>query len=215
MTQMSFIADDDRQQSKRPSEPIIRTAEIEDNYRWLLKRAWGAGACILWCGVNPSTADATRDDPTMWREIEFSHRWGFGSLIKVNIYPFIAADQKALRRWRASWRPNADTDFDGIAKGWQFDKSAINAYLHNMDIVREQLWKVDRLMAAWGNGAEGEDLREFLREVQTDYEDHRAPMIEREWYCLGTNADGSPRHTLSRGVHRVPDDFKPILWRKA
>jgi hypothetical protein len=30
---------------------------------------------------------------------------------------------------------------------------------------------------------------------------------------LGATADGSPKHPLARGVHRVPDDRQPLVWR--
>src|SRR4051812_24923527 len=86
-----------------PTEPIVRTAEIDGNYRWQATRAWGAGPCISWTLLNPSKADRRRDDPTMWRMMGFSYRWGFGSLIVTNLYPFISANQQALRNWRRSW----------------------------------------------------------------------------------------------------------------
>lgn len=191
-----------------PPEPIVRAAEMEGNYRWTLRRAWGSGPCILWCGLNPSTADGKRDDPTMWREMCFSYRWGFGSLVKVNLYPFISANQDALRKWRAS--------FDGE------DRGANDAWLANMDAVRQEIAGSDRHMAAWGNGADPDDLSAFLEEIATDYESwDRAghsedpPQIKIDWYCLGTNGDGSPRHTLARGRLRIPDDATPILWRAA
>jgi hypothetical protein len=40
-------------------------------------------------------------------------------------------------------------------------------------------------------------------------------LLERNinWYCMGTNKDGSPKHPLARGHNRIPDDQQPILWR--
>lgn len=211
--QLSLIDTAAAQVSKRPSEPIVRSARIEDNYRWWLKRAWGDGPCILWCGVNPSTANAQRDDPTMWREIEFSYRWGFGSLIKINIYPFISANQAALRKWKSSWKPE---EYEPIP--WGLDKSAFNAWLYNLDVAREQTKRATMFMAAWGNGADRDDLEVFLTEIQTDYDmlgdaGFGSTTKPITWYCLDKNGDGYPTHTLARGVHRIPDDAKPILWR--
>ena len=70
-----------------PPEPIIRSALIEGDYRYWLKRAWGPGPAIAWVGLNPSTADGTKDDPTMQAEIGFSYRLGYGSLVKLKTEP--------------------------------------------------------------------------------------------------------------------------------
>lgn len=201
MEQLELLSEKPVTTLRMPTEPIVRSAEIEDNYRWVLKRAWGAGPCVLWCGVNPSDANDKRDDPTMLREIGFSYRWGFGSLVKVNIYPFISANQQALRRWRASWAPDM--------RAGEFDHSAFQAWLHNIDVVRGLIEKCDMRIAAWGNGADCDDLALFLDELGYNYEEKARPI---QWHCIGKNANGSPKHTLARGVHRVPDDAKPFFW---
>lgn len=38
------------------------------------------------CGVQPSDADETVNDPTILREVGFGTRWGFGYLHKVNLF---------------------------------------------------------------------------------------------------------------------------------
>ncbi|MBK6486993.1 MAG: DUF1643 domain-containing protein [Gemmatimonadetes bacterium] len=68
-------------------------------YRYALWRTWDASrpACCF-IALNPSTADATRDDPTMRRCIAFAKRWGFGGMSVGNIFAFRAtrpADMKA------------------------------------------------------------------------------------------------------------------------
>lgn len=45
---------------------------------------------------NPSTADATVNDPTIRRCIAFSQAWGYGSLIVVNLWAARATNPKAL-----------------------------------------------------------------------------------------------------------------------
>lgn len=197
--------------ARMPLEPIAREAWIEDGHRWLLKRAWGPGPCILWCGVNPSKADGKRDDPTMLREIGFSYRWGFGSLVKVNLYPFISSTQDELREWRRSWVRG------GRYQGWPTGKTGYDAWWHNIRVVREQIKHCERYMAAWGNGADADDLEEFLRQAQLNVEDEEFGWVDVPitWHCLGTTTSGAPKHTLARGVHRIPDDAKPVIWREA
>ena len=75
-----------------------RTATISDcgQYRYDLGRRWAPGPRLLWVMLNPSTADAMEDDPTIRRCIGFSKRDGYGSLIVVNLYAYRATNPKAL-----------------------------------------------------------------------------------------------------------------------
>lgn len=172
-------------QPRRPAEPILREAEIDGQYRWTLRRAWGSGPSILWCGLNPSTADGKVDDPTMRREIGFSFRWGFGSLVKVNLYPYRSSKPSEMRRWLAS-------------------PESHGAYFKNARRVVGEVKKVDALVAAWGAGVDYEQVRDFMTLMFWDVD------CPKPWKCLGTNADGSPIHTLARGKRRVPDDAKLV-----
>ncbi len=56
-------------------------------YRYTLTRRWGSGSSsVLWVMLNPSTADATLDDPTIRRCIAFSKAWGRDALTVCNLY---------------------------------------------------------------------------------------------------------------------------------
>lgn len=65
-------------------------------YRHWLSRRWGDGGFALWVGMNPSTATAHVDDPTIRREIEFTKRMGLNAYFKVNIMDYRATDPKRL-----------------------------------------------------------------------------------------------------------------------
>lgn len=66
-------------------------------HRYSLLREWDASKPrMVFCGLNPSTADASTDDPTIRREIAFARSWGFGSMVKVNAYGWRSTDPKGL-----------------------------------------------------------------------------------------------------------------------
>jgi hypothetical protein len=59
------------------------------DYRYLLRRSWDRnGPLAVFVMLNPSTADAHRDDPTIRRCMGLARSWGFGRLEVVNLFGF-------------------------------------------------------------------------------------------------------------------------------
>jgi len=66
-------------------------------YRYRLDRRWGQGPSIAWVMLNPSTADAHDDDPTIRRCLGFARRWGFEAMTVVNLFAWCSSEPQALR----------------------------------------------------------------------------------------------------------------------
>lgn len=112
---------------------LTRSATFSDSreHRYELTREWDSHKpTIVWCGLNPSTADEMKDDPTIRREVGFSKDWGFGQYIKVNAY---------------AWRATKPKDmFEAQANGADIVGAA------NDDNIRRLLGSAGMFVACWG-----------------------------------------------------------------
>lgn len=80
-------------------------------YRYTLWRSWPIedalfGECsketaahhyLMVIGLNPSTADETKDDPTIRKCIGFAKRWGFGALCMTNLFAWRDTDPDKMK----------------------------------------------------------------------------------------------------------------------
>ena len=92
----------------RASGDVDKTAEISPcgRYRYVLTRTWDASLPVLvFCMLNPSTADACEDDPTIRRCMGFARREGCGGIAVVNLFAWRATNPDKL--------PILDTDKAG------------------------------------------------------------------------------------------------------
>ena len=154
-------------------------------YRQLLTRRWGEGPAVLWIGMNPSTADAAVDDPTVRKEIGFTRRWGFSAYAKVNVMDYRATDPKDLRK-----------------------PDVLPRSLRNASGLVEGLRDAALVICCWG--ALHPKLRPHADFMLTNLRERRLPL-----FCLGTNGDGSPKHPLylRSDSLRLPFDTPAPLLR--
>lgn len=158
-------------------------------YRWLLTRRWDDTLPILVvCMLNPSTADAERDDPTVLALIHFAKLWGYGGITIVNLYAFRSPSPAVMKA--SSQR-----------------HSARNTKLLEHFVPAEAL-QAGRVLVAWGNDGDFEGWASWFANRMAEV--HGLDLI-----CLGRTSSGAPKHPMARGKHRIPRDQQPILWREA
>lgn len=63
--------------------------------------------------------------------------------------------------------------------------------------------EADLIVAAWGTNPSQSRVADVIS------------CIDRDIHCLGVTNDGSPKHPLARGRHRIPDDTEPQPWRQS
>jgi len=173
----------------------VSEAVISDDglYRYVLNRRWNDGPVMPWIGLNPSTADADADDPTIRRMCGFARREGCGGICVLNLYALRAADPSALRD--AEWR--GDLDHVGPEN---------DNWLAGLGELAKIAWACEDegavvpAVAAWGAhplaAARVPRVLELLAGI---------PVA-----CLGVTASGAPRHPLY-----VRADTPLIPWRQA
>jgi hypothetical protein len=137
-------------------------------YRYWLARPCGASVrTLLWVMLNPSTADAKVDDPTIRRCIGFAELFGFGRLEVVNLYAWRATDPDAMFR-----SASEGVDIVGPSNDSEIVEAARSA---------------SQVIAAWGA-----DARAVARACEVLNLLSRITDV----CCLARSKDGSPRHPL-------------------
>jgi hypothetical protein len=79
---------------------IIRNAEFSPcrTWRYALRRIRAPEApSVMFVGLNPSTADEIRDDPTARKCIRFAESWDYGGIILANLFAYRATDPRELK----------------------------------------------------------------------------------------------------------------------
>lgn len=118
-------------------------------YRYSLTRTWDRHRDrITFIMLNPSTADADKDDPSVRRCIGYARAWGYGGLIVKNLYALRSTYPEAL--WEAKDPVGPDND-DALAVALQWAPRIIAAWGGNARADRVQaFWHMARHRLEWG-----------------------------------------------------------------
>ncbi len=86
--------------NNRTTSDVRRRARFSKcgRYRWSLERIWprGNGQTVCFVMLNPSTADAVADDPTIRRCMGFAQSCGYSRLVVRNLFPIRATNPRDL-----------------------------------------------------------------------------------------------------------------------
>ena len=100
-------------------------------YRYTLWRTWDESKPkIMFLGLNPSTADETKNDPTVTRCINYSKLWGYGGMYMMNIFAYRTTYPVELKKQLDPIGPDNNNWIKKISKS------------------------VDKCVGAWGNDGE-------------------------------------------------------------
>lgn len=137
-------------------------------YRYELTRAWAEGPRMPIIMLNPSTADAENNDPTIRRCIHFAKREGYAGLKVVNLYAFRASKPNVLFAAKDPVGPDNDRVLEETLAEAAIDQQPI--------------------LAAWGAHWEAKYRAAAVRA--------RATFMGARLIHLGKTKDGQPRHPL-------------------
>ena len=147
---------------------MLKHATFSDcgQFRYRLFRKWDCGSPLLFIMLNPSTADAEEDDPTIRRCLRFAQAHGYGALEVVNLFAYRATDPNELRR--AGWPVGPDND------------------RHIADAVRESA----AVCVAWGSNAASLERPAIVLQQLRDL------GVNLRLFCLRITRGGYPQHPL-------------------
>ena len=162
-------------------------------FRWWLTRRWQHGDRVLiFLGLNPSRADAERDDPTLRRLIGFAGDWGYDALVVVNLFARMSPSPSVLRRCH-----------DPV--GWNADAALLHWCRFWADQEAWALW------CGWGNGGgqfgRAQDVMDLLKPLVRQRA-QRYPLAPGP-QALALTRSGQPRHPLYAPRRSL---LKPFRW---
>lgn len=136
----------------------------------------------MWVMLNPSTADATTDDRTISRCMEFSKAWGFDRMVVGNLYAYRATNPQDM--WAAS---RAGVDIVGS---------------ENLERLRIMASYSNRIVCGWGSKADHNQAADVLQ-ILLDQSWKYVCFLDR-------NKDGQPKHPLYIHGDRMPSFYCDI-----
>lgn len=98
-----------RSRPPAPREPRLTIFSPDRVYRYTLWREWSDDPkYVMFIGLNPSTADETKDDNTIRKCVKFAKAWGYGALCMTNVFAYRATDPRKMKAYAEPVGPDND-----------------------------------------------------------------------------------------------------------
>lgn len=173
---------------------LLRTGAVFspcERYRYGLARGLGQlelhapAGTLAFVMLNPSTADAAQDDPTIRRCIGYGKSWGHDRVLVANLFAYRSTDPEVLGQITEPEGDDNDRWILAIAKHAQ------------------------RVVCAWGVGASGRAFRDLVRkraaDVRAMLQDAQVPL---HYLAMTKGEHGQPGHPLY-----LDKRLQPTPWR--
>lgn len=140
----------------------------DGKYRYMLSRHWTQGSArAVWIMLNPSTADAAKDDATIRRCICFAKRWGYDGIEVYNLFALRSRHPTRIEMVEDPVGPDNDR--------W----------------LRTAAQNKGKVIAAWGACNTPLQLKRANEVIELLVRDQHVSLC-----ALGFTKDGHPRHPL-------------------
>jgi hypothetical protein len=95
----------------------------DKKYRYQLTRVWNESKPMVgFIALNPSIADETENDPTIWKLVRSADGWGYGGLIIVNLFALVSSSPEVMKTAKEPIGKNNDQYLEKMSKSSDLDK---------------------------------------------------------------------------------------------
>lgn len=165
----------------RPQWHGSASFDATNRHRFALTRNSQSGAgSVMFIGLNPSTADALVDDPTIRKCRGFVERMGYGELVMANLFSLRSTDPRGL-----------------------LDVEALTLWSENENAVIVRAESAEVVVCAWGGPYSPRALADRIH-ARAGSMLQRLRAMGRVPHVLGLTKDGHPRHPLYMPYTAMP-----------
>lgn len=157
-------------------------------HRYLLTRTFGEGGTCLFVLLNPSTATAEKDDPTIRKVKTYARDFGYGRLAVVNLFSYRATNPAALRKELVTGGLEATVGPD------------------NDEYILAAAKEAAQIVLGFGAGVDTTRATRVRREMRT--EALYRLLAPFDLYALERTGEGLPGHPLY-----LSGSLRPFLYR--